>query len=113
MADNNNRPDHDGAHRLAFERNKKKILATQTICAICGKPVDKTLKYPDRMSATVDHIIPIAKGGHPSDIDNLQLAHFICNRLKSDNCVNTHPELTEQTNRDLPKLIDWESVGKP
>ena len=89
MAGDNNRPDHDGAHRLAFERNKKKILATQTICAICGKPVDKTLKYPDRMSATVDHIIPIAKGGHPSDIDNLQLAHFICNRLKSDNFVNT------------------------
>ena len=23
-----NRPDHDGTHRLAFERNKKKIFAT-------------------------------------------------------------------------------------
>ena len=34
-----NRPDKDGAHRLAFERNKKKILATQTVCGICGKPV--------------------------------------------------------------------------
>ena len=36
----NERPDHDGTHRLAFERNKKKIYATQIVCGICGKPVD-------------------------------------------------------------------------
>lgn len=24
-----NRPDHDGTHRMAFERNKKRIMATQ------------------------------------------------------------------------------------
>ena len=42
------------------------------------------LKYPDPMSKTVDHIIPIAKGGHPSDLSNLQLAHRCCNRQKSD-----------------------------
>ena len=28
------RPDRDGTHRLAFERNKKKIYATQTVCGI-------------------------------------------------------------------------------
>ena len=36
-----NRPDKDGSHRLAYERNKAKIMATQTVCGICGKPVDK------------------------------------------------------------------------
>ena len=35
-----NRPDKDGTHRGAFEKNKKKIYATQTVCGICGKPVD-------------------------------------------------------------------------
>jgi hypothetical protein len=79
-----NRPDHDGTHRLAFERNKRKILASQSVCGICGMPVDKSLKYPNPMSPTVDHIIPISRGGHPSDMDNLQLAHWICNRKKSD-----------------------------
>ncbi len=108
----NTRPDHDGSHRLAFERNKKKILATQTICGICGKPVDKNIPYPNPMCATVDHIIPINRGGHPSDIDNLQLAHFVCNRQKSDHFVVNHLDMVEVTNRDLPKLIDWESVGK-
>ena len=61
-----NRPDKDGTHRGAFEKNKKKIYATQTVCGICGKPVDFSLKYPHPLSPCIDHIIPIAKGGHPS-----------------------------------------------
>ena len=74
------RPDKDGTHRGAFEKNKKRIYATQTVCGICGLPVDFSYKYPDPLSACIDHIIPISKGGHPSDIDNLQLAHMMCNR---------------------------------
>lgn len=57
---------------------------TQDYCAICGRLVDKSLDQYDPMSAQVDHIIPIAKGGHPSAIDNLQLTHRICNAKKSD-----------------------------
>lgn len=110
MAQPRNRPDHDGAHRLAFERNKKKILAAQTVCGICGKPVDKSLKYPDPLSPSVDHIIPVAKGGHPSDIDNLQLAHWTCNRQKSDKLLKRHRKAQEQeavSNRVLPLSCDW------
>ena len=47
-----NRPDKDGTFRAAFDKNKKTIYATQTICAICGKPVDFSLKFPDPMSPT-------------------------------------------------------------
>lgn len=79
----NERPDHDGTHRLAFERNKKKIYATQTVCGICGKPVDFSYKFPHPLSPCIDHIIPVVKGGHPSDLDNLQLAHFCCNRARA------------------------------
>ena len=79
-----NRPDHDGSHRQAFDRNKKIIYASQNTCGICGKPVDFSIKYPNPQSACIDHIIPVSKGGHPSDIENLQLAHWICNRQKSD-----------------------------
>ena len=43
MAAKKARPDRDGTHRLAFERNKKKIYATQTVCGICGKPVIPTV----------------------------------------------------------------------
>ena len=38
-----NRPDKDGTHRGAADKHRKKILLTQTVCGICGKPVDKEL----------------------------------------------------------------------
>jgi 5-methylcytosine-specific restriction endonuclease McrA len=111
-----NRPDHDGIHRLAFDRAKKRILASESICAICGLPVDKTLKYPDPMSPSIDHIIPIDRGGHPSDISNLQLAHWKCNRMKANKLIyspgkvkqNTE-DITDNSNRVLPLSMDWSS----
>ena len=53
------RPDRDGTHRLAFERNKKKIYATQTVCGICGKPVDFSYKFPHPLSPTIA-VIPFS-----------------------------------------------------
>lgn len=119
------RPDKDGTHRAQFDRNKRKIFKTQTICGICGQPVDFSLKYPHPMSATVDHIVPIAKGGHPSDISNLQLAHFQCNRLKSDKVTlqdvkqgqprgdggsDSGGTITKIiSNRILPQSMDWKT----
>lgn len=102
------RADKTGAHRVAFDKNKKRILMTQTVCGICGKPVDKQLKTPDPMSPVIDHIIPINKGGHPSDIDNLQLAHWYCNRQKSDKLFNNNqPEPKTIGNRNLPQSLNW------
>lgn len=103
-----NRPDRDGSHRGAFEAAKKKIYATQTHCAICGREVDFRLKYPHPLSPSIDHIIPVSRGGHPSDLENLQLAHWTCNRQKSDKLLVAAPAETS-TNRDLPHALDWTS----
>ena len=104
------RPDKDGTHRGAFEKNKKKIYATQTVCGICGKPVDFSLKYPHPLSPCIDHIIPIAKGGHPSDLENMQLAHWTCNRQKSDKLTVRSAVAQEEiiSNRLLHHTFDWE-----
>ena len=74
MAKPNLRPDHNGTQRAQFNSNKKKIYATQTVCGICGKRVDFKLKFPHPLSPCIDHIIPVAKGGDPSDISNLHTA---------------------------------------
>lgn len=34
------------------------------VCGICDEPVDQTLKFPDRMSPSLDHILPLSRGGH-------------------------------------------------
>lgn len=105
------RPDRDGPHRVQFDRNRKKILASQEICGICGKPVDKSLKFPHPLSPTVDHIIPIDRGGHPSALENLQLAHFACNRAKSNRIprpTQAAPQPQEAPPmRMLPQSRDW------
>lgn len=106
-----NRPDENGTHRRQFDLNKKRIYATQTVCGICGRPVDMTLKYPHPLAKCIDHIIPIAKGGHPSDISNLQLAHWTCNRQKSDKLYADKGLVTDVkgliSNRNLPQSMDW------
>ena len=99
------RPERDAARRAVFENNKKIILATQTICGICGQPVDRSLKFPDPMSPTVDHIIPCARGGS-DDLDNLQLAHRRCNRNKSDNMPEDKPKAVD-SNHNLPQSQNW------
>lgn len=104
------RPDKDGTHRGAFERNKKKIYATQKVCGICGQPVDFSAKYPHPLSPCIDHIIPVAKGGHPSELGNLQLAHWACNRAKSDKLFSKTAQTHEDgaiSNRNLPQSCDW------
>lgn len=53
-----------------------------TDCGICGEPVDMKLRYPDMMRGSVDHIIPVSRGGALRDPENLQLAHLQCNVTK-------------------------------
>lgn len=53
------------------------------MCQICGKKVALKHKSPHPFSPSLDHIIPLAKGG-THEPKNVRLAHFICNSLKSD-----------------------------
>lgn len=48
------------------------------ICGICQKPVDKTLKWPDKGSRTIDHIVPLSLLGDHTP-ENVRLAHMVCN----------------------------------
>lgn len=57
-----------------------------TDCGICGGPVDIGLRRPNLMSPSIDHIVPYAHGGS-NDPSNLQLAHLLCNHVKSDRAM--------------------------
>lgn len=53
------------------------------VCQLCSKPVDPALEWPDPMSQSLDHKIPLAKGGSHTR-ENCQLAHLRCNLAKGD-----------------------------
>ena len=71
------------------------------------------------MSKCIDHIIPIDRSGHPSDISNLQLAHWKCNRAKANKLIfpnngnkratGEEIQITDNSNRVLPLSRDWGS----
>jgi hypothetical protein len=64
------------------------------ICGICGKKINPKLKCPHPKSASIDHIIPISKGGTHT-YDNVQPAHFICNSFKGDSIENIQLKLCQ------------------
>lgn len=71
-------------HRVKNRRKRLRVLERDAwTCGICTEAIDRTLPWPDPMSASVDHILPRNHGGGDEDA-NLQAAHLLCNILKSD-----------------------------
>lgn len=52
-------------------------------CRLCGRPIDPEVAWPDPMSASVDHVVPLSRGGAHS-MGNVQSAHLGCNSSKGD-----------------------------
>lgn len=56
-------------------------------CALCSGSVSKALRFPDPLSASIDHIVPLSLGGEHSAA-NVQLAHLGCNMRKGVAAAN-------------------------
>lgn len=69
------------------------------ICGICKEPVDPKLRYPNPRSASLDHKIPLAKGG-PHTRANAQCAHLECNVKKGDETVRNQWKRTSAAVRN-------------
>lgn len=63
------------AKRRQMTDQKRLLWRHSHICGLCKEPIDSFEE------ATVDHIIPRARGG-ANRFDNLQLAHDACNSEK-------------------------------
>lgn len=65
------------------DRHRRAHRRLKAPCALCGEPIDYTLRTPDPWSFEVDHIIPLNRGG-PDVFENTQASHRGCNRDKWD-----------------------------
>lgn len=105
-----NRPDMDGPEQGIYKHNRAILRKTATVCALCGMPFDKSLKYPNPMSISIDHIIPVALGGK-STIDNLQATHLICNKAKGKKVIIKPTQKAQGDmpirEKTIPQYIDW------
>lgn len=60
-------------------------------CCLCGKPIDETIQSPDPMSFSIEHLMPISRGGR-HDIDNIDFAHRVCNSSKGNRTLEEYRE---------------------
>ena len=58
------------------QKQRHALYVKSQVCDICGKWVSE-------YDSTIDHIIPISRGG-TNDMDNLRLIHYECNQLKGN-----------------------------
>ena len=78
---------HARRARLADAATGEPVLFTEIaerdgwLCHICGSPVEPGLGHPDPMSASLDHVVPLALGG-PHSPENVALSHLACNLSK-------------------------------
>lgn len=50
-------------------------------CQLCGGDISRSTRHPHGDSPSMDHIVPLARGGK-HERKNMQLAHFRCNSRK-------------------------------
>ncbi|MFO7296669.1 MAG: HNH endonuclease signature motif containing protein [Clostridia bacterium] len=73
--------------KLGVERDEYTLTEIaardQKICGLCGKPVNMLLSGMDMDGPTIDHVVPLSKGGNDTR-SNVQLAHRSCNLRKNN-----------------------------
>lgn len=71
----------------SWNRKRDRIIKEQSYCFLCGDLVDKDLPGNDPMGPSVDHLIPVSKGGS-DDPENLYLSHLSCNKRRGNKPVD-------------------------
>lgn len=76
----------------ARRRLRLRLKARRDPCWICqafGRPSEIDYSLPARhpMSFEVDELVPVSRGGSPTDIDNVAATHRICNEWRGNKSV--------------------------
>lgn len=56
------------------------------ICGVCNEGIEASLRFPHPMSASLDHVIPLTRGGNHTRA-NCQASHLLCNQRKGARLV--------------------------
>lgn len=51
-------------------------------CQLCGKRIGRSYSWPHPRSLSIDHVVPLSRGGHDTK-SNVQASHLVCNLRKN------------------------------
>jgi 5-methylcytosine-specific restriction endonuclease McrA len=89
-----------------YRRLRKHLLATEDVCVICGGHIDKSLRSPHPMSAEVEHLVPVSRGGAIYAPENCGLCHRICNQRKGNRMVVSQATNNSGIRNNMPAPIE-------
>jgi 5-methylcytosine-specific restriction endonuclease McrA len=90
------RPD-DPIRSYRWQRLAKRVLAEESVCWLCGLPLDYDAPPRSRWAPSVDHVTPRAQGGSLYERSNLRAAHQGCNSRKGDGTRGSGPPVTKRS----------------
>lgn len=90
----NRKPKDPALHRVRngrpYRELRERVLAEESVCWICQVPFFGV--WPMPLSATMDHVVAISKGGAVLDRDNVRAAHLKCNTARGNRRVERRSE---------------------
>ena len=75
-------PRRANGHRR--DQVRRRVLAEEDVCWLCGQHVDKTLHHLHPLAPEVDEILPVSLGGSPFERANCRLSHRLCNSRRGN-----------------------------
>ena len=79
-----------------ISRIRKRLkIEGSNICWLCSNPIDISLPHTDRMSWTVDHVLPLSLYPHLAlELSNMREAHRSCNSARGQGNANKNSKIT-------------------
>lgn len=109
MASDRKMPDGGMWNQASWKQVRKRAIAVagdNPHCAVCGIELDMNPEHKYASNhVEVDHIIPLARGGAPYDIDNLRLTCLRCNRKKGKKMDGDYADADDPT--PIPLSNAW------
>ena len=78
-----------------WRRLVRELCRPGSVCARCGGEIVFGLRANHPDGPSLDHIVSLEMGGHPTDRGNLQPMHFGCNASKG-----ARPERPDRSSED-------------
>ena len=102
-------------HRIPKEQRVDKDITLEAlyerdsgVCYLCGgkcswEDYDAVKKHPLPLYPSIDHIYPVSLGGTHS-WDNVRLAHFRCNAIKSNNVIANYQDMVPKNAYSIKRV---------
>ena len=63
---------------------RRVMIPAASLWALCGRPLIHDAPPRSKWTPTLDHIVPLSRGGDPYDTANLRVVHYGCNASRGN-----------------------------